>query len=1328
MSRRRASDKQHRWLSLVEITGVVLSEPVLADAAPAGFRGLEKKELARFYKAREIWNLPKGMVEGDPDARWIDFVLEELLRLRPKYWQVGAAVSERLVVSLTQQREVLRPTRVLVDGDKAVLLLLRVPRDQGLDLQWVTGGTWKASPTTKFERLLRETGVEIGLLTNGDAWRLLVASPSETASWLTWTTQTWADSPSTLAAFVELLGEARFFAGPASGTILELVRASRQRQADVADRLGAQVREALEILVHEIDRIDAELDGSPLLDYCDEDVLEAAVVFLMRVLFLLKAEEAGLLPHGVVAFDRAYGVLHLLTRLENAYRLVPEKLEKSYEAYSQLLATFHLVHAGSSDPDIHVAPYGGRLFDPSRYPLLEGRRKNGSWPTSAEPEPLSVRDSVVREILRSLKYARGDGGVVQWVSYRTLEVEQIGHMYESLLDRRVARAPPGGALFLLRAADRDASPTITEAEVAEADGERLVRRLTELTGRSEGTVRSLLEPEEEPPRRSELGTNDPRLISLAKPIERLLRPRGVLRPGGLYVTTGADRRAQGAHYTPPELTEPLVRRTLEPLVYEGLAAGEPRDRWRLRSPQELLALKVCDLAMGSGAFLVQVVRYLSERLVEAWNLASAAVPGRALTMPHAKSSAGKADERLLPEEHGERRYWARRYVAEACIYGVDKNPLAVEMAKLSIWIETLAKDRPFTFLDHALRCGDALLGVDERQLRTWSLDGTGSGAPLLEGLISEGVDHARQLRLELEGRPVEAVADQGAKVELLRRVDEECQRLRLAGDLLIAAEVYAGSARERQQLRNDFLPPLIARDADLNSLHRDARKLLGASVPFHWPIEFPEVFGRGGFDAVVGNPPYLGGSRLSTELGEVYASYLKTRWQELAGKIDLVLFFFHRAASLLNEHGKLSFLTTYRVTDGANGVIGLRPFTQQPWLIYWAVKEQRWPGDASVRISQVSITRAPYAASLVLDGVTVPRIGCDLRSSVDLSDAAALPSNEGQSYQGANPDSLGFMLTDQERDRILLEHPQEHSVIRRYIVGNDLTKRSDRRGSRWIIDFTGLDEDHAKEFAACYDIVKRRVLPGRLKLKRKAYRDRWWQFTEPQAEAHAAARRLSRVLGISRVTKYVAWEWIDSQHVIAAKITMVLTDDPFFFGVLQSAFHEYWAYRMGGKFGVGGSFSYSPVRCFRTFPFPDASADQRRSVAEAGEAFQEARAYRLADRGIGLTKFYNEFHDPSCRSEAIQKLRELQVRLDHAVQNAYGFMNLQLNHAPVRANDTAGADEPTDDEPGSGWRFTISDHAREELLRQLLELNKRVAQQNQSAEDLPPKRRTRQKE
>ena len=209
---KRVAYRQHRWLSSIEITGVVLSEPVLADAG--NFRSLDKAEVATFRKQREIWNLPKGMVEGNGQPAWINFILEDFLGLKDKeYWQVGASIPADKVVNLREQQETLRPNRILLDEGQAVLLVLEVPREQSLDKPWIQDkGRWKASPTTKIERLLRETGVELGLLTNGEAWRLVVASPSETTSWMTWTAQTWNDDPLTLAAFKDLLGESRFFA------------------------------------------------------------------------------------------------------------------------------------------------------------------------------------------------------------------------------------------------------------------------------------------------------------------------------------------------------------------------------------------------------------------------------------------------------------------------------------------------------------------------------------------------------------------------------------------------------------------------------------------------------------------------------------------------------------------------------------------------------------------------------------------------------------------------------------------------------------------------------------------------------------------------------------------------------------------------------------------------------------------------------------------------------------------------------------------------------------------------------------------------------------
>src|SRR5260221_8152385 len=175
----------------------------------------------------------------------------------------------------------------------------------------------------------------------------------------------------------------------------------------------------------------------------------------------------------------------------------------------------------------------------------------------------------------------------------------------------------------------------------------------------------------------------------------------------VYVTQGSDRRTTGTHYTPRSLTEPIVQHTFDPLVYIGPAEGKPQEEWQLRPAAEILDLKVCDMAMGSGAFLVQACRYLSEKLVEAWENAERALNGngnlhKPQITPEGLLSQGKPEEELLPADTEERLALARRLVSERCLYGVDKNPMAVEMAKLSLWLITLAKNRPFTFLDHPL--------------------------------------------------------------------------------------------------------------------------------------------------------------------------------------------------------------------------------------------------------------------------------------------------------------------------------------------------------------------------------------------------------------------------------------------------------------------------------------------------------------------------------------------------------------------------------------------------------------------------------------------------
>ena len=211
--------------------------------------------------------------------------------------------------------------------------------------------------------------------------------------------------------------------------------------------------------------------------------------------------------------------------------------------------------------------------------------------------------------------------------------------------------------------------------------------------------------------------------------------------------------------------------------------------------------------MGSGAFLVQVVRYLSERLVEAWNALSddpRIVPE--FTVEGAPPS-GRLGESLIPVEPEERIVLARRLIADRCIYGVDKNPLAVEMAKLSLWLITLEQNRAFTFLDHALKCGDSLVGVDLEQLRNWSLDTSDKPQLVMLGVmrIREQINEVIELRKRLESFTVRDIRDQQEKARLHAEADARIHDLRAAANLLLASYFNDYKKDRREAMRGHLL-------------------------------------------------------------------------------------------------------------------------------------------------------------------------------------------------------------------------------------------------------------------------------------------------------------------------------------------------------------------------------------------------------------------------------------------------------------------------------------------------------------------------------------------
>ncbi|NMC71525.1 MAG: restriction endonuclease, partial [Myxococcales bacterium] len=1160
------------WLALVERDGLVLSEPVLEQYLPDGPHPVNanahhwfRRKAERFRVALADKALPAEK-RAEAARQWIDYLLEELLEHPAPSWKKAGEVPDDCRVHLAEFDQELRADRLLVGPKGPALLVSIVPPEQGLDRQDRREGRWKASPTTKLERLLRETNHPLGLVTNGDDFRLLYAPPGFTAGHIGWTTRLLIEEKATLDAFHTLLG--RDLLRPAdesAHTLADLCRMSLDRQGEVADQLGEQVRNGLERLIWAWDAADRAASGELLRGIETDRIYEMGLNVMMRLVFLLYAEERNLLPHGEVLYDQGYGLTYLWHQLQREHREDRARMGERFDAWRRFLATCRLVHGGCGHPDLRLIAYGGRLFDPRRYPVLE------------DPRCL-VSNRTFFEVLRLLLFARQrKGGEPQRVGYWAIDVEQIGYIYEGLLDHRCARAGDE-PMVKLRGTGEAALP-ITELEQRSRD--ELVAFVAEATGRKAEAIREALETPAAGPADDEcLAKLPPGVEERVRPFAGIVQCEEVVPPGRLYLTTGTSRRASGAHYTPQSLTERIVRTTLEPLVYRNVDGkpGLPVEPREVKSPRELLDLKVCDIAMGSGAFLVQVVRYLGDRLVEAWDRALAAAherdPSAALSVPYADPLRDAEAERAIdPEHRDEMVLWARRYVVERCVYGVDRNPLAVEMAQLSLWLATLAKERPFTFLDHALRCGDSLVGVDREQLLSWSLDRKGTGAQIgtLEPLVASAVDEALDLRKQLARITVLEAADSERKAALLEKANRALERVRLAGDLVIAPSFAAEKAKEQAALREALLARFAAAGGEQAQaeLRHDAGRMLAGQRTFHWPFEFPEVFldgERGGFDAIVGNPPFVGGQFIRRQLGERMLGWLRERWPQSHGTADLVTFFFLRAFENVRRGGAFGLIATNTIGQGDTRESGLDDIVRRGGSIFAAVPRMPWPGQAAVNVSVVHVSRGPWHGPARLDDRVVPRISTSLDEAVAEEAPKRLAANAGKSFQGSNVLGLGFTMSPEEARALIAKDPRNAEVLFPYLNGKDLNTSPDQSPTRWVINFFDWPLEKAQQYPDCFAIVREKVYPERQAIKgtdptSEQRRRIWWRFTRPTIDLYRTIAPLERVLVVARVTKYLAWIFVPAGWVYNEKTIILSDSSASVFTVLQANIHEAWARR-----------------------------------------------------------------------------------------------------------------------------------------------------------------------
>jgi len=1013
-----SSARQHaEWLSLIEVSGPFLSLPALMRAFPQGLDAHDPNRARSLHLAYEEWG--ENRSDRAIHRQWTRYVLTHLLAFPTEQLQEGPAIPDGLTATVAEQGETLRPDIIVRRADRneaARLLITIVPPTQGLDAA-LAGAHWKASPATRMVELLRGTGVPLGLVTNGEQWMLVHAPRGETAGFASWYASLWFDETVTLRAFRSLLEARRFFGVPDGDTLEALLVESAANQQEVTDQLGTQVRQAVEVLVRTLDSLDRDAGRALLMDLPPSVIYEAALTVMMRLVFLFSAEERGLLRLGDPLYDQFYAVSTLRAQLRTAADQQGEEvLERRSDAWSRLLATFRAVYGGIGHEDLRLPAYGGDLFDPDRFPFLEGRAAGTSW-RDAVAAPLAIDNRTVLHLLEALQVLRikvpGGPPEPRLLSFRALDIEQIGHVYEGLLDHTAKHATEAMLSLIvsgdLKKVKRPDMPLAELEALRSKGGDALLAALKEATGRSENALRKDLDAELKDVAHAAVRTacdNDADLTARVVPFAGLVRADSFGRPqvipeGSVFVTAGTDRRATGTHYTPRSLTEPIVKHTLDPLAFHGPAEGLPEGEWTLRSAADLLRLTVCDMAMGSGAFLVQACRYLSERLVEAWERAEEGSGGRVVVTPEGDLSTGAAEEQPLPRDPDERLAIARRIVADHCLYGVDKNPLAVEMGKLSLWLIILQKDRPFTFLDHRLRCGDSLLGVDIAQLTHWSLRPEhGPQQRFITKPLEDALKEVRALRNKISATMVLDARDADEKARLLQKAEEAISLVHLGADLLIAA-AFAPDPRDRETLNNDFMVrytlmlnamdavragaftsegEIPAREA-FTKLRAEADNLLGDNRPFHWPLEFPEVFTEkldgtpAGFAAIVGNPPFQGGSRITGSLGTPYRDYLVDQIADgRRGGADLCAYFFLRAAALLRQLGGMSLLATNTIAQGDTREVGLDYLVQNDFITTAAIPSRKWPGEAGVHVACVWLRHGDWDGRFLLDGTCVSGI------------------------------------------------------------------------------------------------------------------------------------------------------------------------------------------------------------------------------------------------------------------------------------------------------------------------------------------------------------------
>ena len=810
---------------------------------------------------------------------------------------------------------------------------------------------------------------------------------------------------------------------------------------------------------------------------------------------------------------------------------------------------------------------------------------------------------------------------------------------------------------------------------------------------------------------------------------------------------GKGRGESGAHYTPEELVKPLIKYSLDFVIEEKLKAPNPE--------AALLSIRVCDVACGSGHILLSAARKIAIELARVRTREEQPSP---TAMRH-----------------------ALRDVIRTCIYGVDKNPLAVNLCKVALWLEAHNPGEPLNFLDHHIKCGDAIVGLaHQEELFRGIADEAFKALPGDDKLIASAL--AKRNKIERKQREAETGSlglqlMLGANNEVMQKMELLMGQLRTFNAMPEdTPEEIEGKAKAYRNLQNGKILHTLKLLADIQVMqffvpktneHKEAfvtDKTYfsylrgGQAVPFafevdvfnqadshrffHWFLEFPEVLINGGFDCLLGNPPYLGGTYIATNFGHNYFESLKYLYGGTKGRCDLIAYFFRRIFDLVKSKGFFSVISTNTISQGESAEGSLKIIIDTGGMINYAKTNSVWPGDATVTIHVISVIKNRLASGKILNGVSVDNINYLLKNDDFDLKTFDLKKSSRLSFKGTSVYGDGFIVDAKEKDNLINADSLNADVIYPYLGGREVNENLESIAHRYVINFFDWEKEKAMEYVLPFQIVENNVRAYRENIIRNSHQIHeydYWKFWDKRLDHYLEIKDFDQVLVTARVNKVLAFVFVSNKQVFSDSLVVFKDNSYSLFSVLQSNIHFSWVVNF---FTTQGSTPvYIESKVLNNYPFPeDIFNNQGSDICTIGEKYHQYRKRITLLMQLGLTKTYNLFHAQLLRpitpdeeqlddktlqkqlgkdaahlrkhlaktpgtitfNEAvngIQKLRNLHLQMDNAVLEAYGWQDLNLRHDFYEVEYLPENDR---------IRYTIHPDVRREILKRLLELNHKI--------------------